>query len=817
MATSYASAQASGIVTGASDQTAAINGILGSSAYSGIVFDLSTPGAITINGTINAQGKVIQFLNGNYLTSSTGTGILDSAQISAGYSQKCFDTSIALTRCLTSSKMFSVMWYGAKGDGVAADDVALQKSSDTVIANATMTRDLYLPPGKYSTTKPWILYNWNGTNYTQFTINVIGDYNVQNSNLVGVAQIIPTFGLTFAIGVQQAYCGMIFGVAIEGLVTGLIGNPSFDTFVNTSYSSVISGHSISNSTYSPYAGIVIDPFTNGGIPPDGGYIGYNASATLNWYRGTGANSGTTGFKISNCLIQGFSTDICYSPNGLTQQGEDCIVELCQLNFANVAIAYCQSQSDNCFATGIRSWYYLWTVFDNATYGNQKGCIANISRVNVAGVVNTIFNIVSNKSFLFDKIFAESFFAIGLISAGATGGLVTGSTFNFSISLTNLQPKTHLTLQNVEINSSNLRYYDDLFNKRLRITSRNGRFVNCFFDLPPYIYPLQNQSQYNTATFENCPVLSYGQILGMQNDMYSMATAQFTPVLYGNFKTQNDLGLDTYSATGGNPLSPTLTFEYNCTSFNRICANFAINVSITPNGSRTATFTSSYYLFAQVNDIVVDPTTGNVLGRISVISTTTITITEIPVNIVAGTYTLELIYYLTANNPIIGDISNGSASITNVSQMFGGYINSLAAGFRFDHPAFPKGTYIVSYNSSTHTLTMSSGSNKTATRQNFINGNPEVEIRSVNPPNSSYITTFATPLPSGTRWLEMVTALSSSKSSVTTWIFNKGGYLNAAALGLTSAFQSDFNIEPLIRNNAGVIQYYDTYSDAWINV
>ena len=109
------------------------------------------------------------------------------------------------------------------------------------------------------------------------------------------------------------------------------------------------------------------------------------------------------------------------------------------------------------------------------------------------------------------------------------------------------------------------------------------------------------------------------------------------------------------------------------------------------------------------------------------------------------------------------------------------------------------------------------SSKTAPRQNFINGEPEIVVRCVNPPNSSYISTFAQPIPEGTTWIELVVWTSASKCTPTVWIFNKGGYLNAAALGLSSAYQADYNIQPLLRNNSGVIQYYDTYADNWINV
>jgi hypothetical protein len=806
MPSSYASAQANGIVAGASDQTSAINTILANADYTGIIMDVGG-GGITINGAVSANGKTILYYSGNYFT---GGGTIDSQQIDAGYGQQLFDTSITLTNCTTATKMFSVMWYGAIGDYSTDNSSAFQAAVNTVIANTSMTRDLYFPPGVYVINSPLILYNWTGSVYGQYTINLIGDYSVQDSNLEGVARILPSFNDTFAIGVQRATCGMIFGLSIEGTFTY---SEPFDTFVNTPFDSVPGAPR--DSQYSPNAGIVIDPFTNGqSVPGSDMYPGLSS-----WYRGDNSDGGTTGFKISNCNIQGFTVDICYSPNGSTQQGEDCVIEDCQLNYANVAVAYCQSQSDNCYIDGLRSWYYVWTVVDTGTYGPRVGYVANMSRFNIAGAVNQIFNVGGDKSFIIERVYAESFFTIGNILCNAGGATVAGCTFDFAISPTNQQPAIHVSLQNAEVIGCRMRYYDDLFNKRLRIIGRNTKFTNTFFDQPPFITS-QDESQYNTVKFEICSVGELNQILGMNNDTISVSTAGFAPVLYGNFKIQDGAGLDYFSPDIGYPISPAITYHYNCTSFNRYFIGFASGVTLTPDSDRSATFTSSYYYLAQVNDIIVDYVTGNVLGRISAINTSTITLSEIPINIISGGYydNLNLVYYLTTANPIVGDITSGSASITNVSPLFEvGYINSLTAGSRFDHYAFANGTYIVSYDAVTGVLTMSSPANKTASRQNFINGNPDIEAKCIVPPNNSNLASFAYSLAGGTKWIELINYFTSSQSVPTIWIFNKGGYLNAVALGLSSAYQADFNIQPLLRNNSGTIQYYDTYADSWIDV
>ena len=803
MPSTYASAQANGIVSGGTDQTSAINAILSNPAYTGMILDVG--GAITINGTVSGGGKTIQYQAGNYFT---GGGTISGHQIDAGYQQAIFDKSITLTDCTTASKMFSALWFAAvitSGDYT----VEFQAAIDAVIANNTsgagMTRDLYFPPGNYTISAPLMLYRWNGTAYSQFTINLIGDYSPQYANETGCAVINTTFIDTFAIGVQRATGGMIRGLYIVGPFTTneFFDGLTFDMFVQTPFNS-ISGHPRSTQN-SPNAGIVIDPFANGlPLPPDGGYPGLSS-----WYRGDGSRGGTTGFQIYMCYIAGFTVDICNSPNGSTQQGEDCLIQDCQLNVCNVAISYGQSQSDNCYIENVRCWYWIWTVVDNLSYGNGSSPVmANVNRMNIAGSVNTIFNIGSLKGFSIQNVYAESFFSIGSLTENIAAGVISGSTFNFALSETNLQPALHLSCFNLEVSNCTLRYYDGLFNKRLRIAPYNTRFINCFFDLPPYV-ALQYQAQQNTARYENCNV-AITQILGMNTDMYSIGTATLTPILYGDFKVQNSLGINL-----GFTRYPASTYSYSCPNFNRLFPGFA-DAEITPDADRSATFTGIGVL-AQVNDIVINDVNGQMLGRISAISGNTITISEIPINITAGTYSIDLVYYLTAANPIVGDVTNGSASITNVCPLFSGYINSLGAGFRFDHPAFTNGTYIVSYDSSTRVITMSAASGITAARQNFVNGNPSIEILALEPPNDVDISSYATPFAGGTKWIEIPSLISTTKTTPNSWIFNWGGYLDAAALGLSSAYQADFNLEPLIRNNAGTIQYFDTSTGTWINV
>lgn len=807
--TSIPSLASLGILANGTDQTSAVQTILSNSAYAGVLIDFSSPAAVTINGTLNCNGKILRFNRGSYIT---GTGTVNNAILDIDYLSQGFGSGITLTNAKSARPYTSVMLFGAAGDGSTNDQPALQKVSDTVIANSTLPRTLIVPSLTFKITAPWIIYSWNGTDYQQCTINILGDPAVVNSNMIGYPKIDATsITTTFAIGVQIGYGVIIDGLYIQG-AANIVG-VSYDSFISNSFSAYSSTR---DSPFSPYVGICDMPFTNLGsdIPSDGGYPGYNASAGLNWYRGSGTHrqSGSTGLTIRNCVIQGFTIDICQAPNGTTQQGEDMVIQHCELHYAKVAIAFCQTQTDNASIEDIKSWYYLWTFIDGTSYGGGKGYVPRVSRVNIAAFVNTAFSISSDKSFLLEKIYAESLFNIGFISSNS-GIKVVACDFNFALNTdTYKQPQYHLQAINASFSGGSIRYFDGLFNKRIRISCQKLSFEATGFDLPPFI-PNQPSAQQPNVYYQNC-ALGNNLMLGMKDDYYSMSTVRFLPVLYGNFKLKNGLGLYSYTYPSGNPIFPDITMSYDCTGFDRFVLNFAVSQTITPDSTRSATFTAAAPSLAQVGDYCFDNLTGNILGRISVISGSLITIVDIPNNISTATFAnINLVYFLTTACPIIGDIS-GSNTITNVCQVFPGFSNTLVAGVRFDHPSFPKGTYVVSFSS--NTITLSANCNKTATRQNFINGEPEVSVKCILAPSSSSLNTFTTPLPSGTVWKEEMTSSSTSTTQSNKWYFNQGGFLNATALSLSSAFQADFNIEPVYRVSGGSFQYFDNAGGTWNN-
>lgn len=800
--TSMPKASDLGILDNGTDQTTALNTAFANANYAGIIMDFSAPGAVTISGTVNVQGKLILFYPGSYFT---GAGTLNNGYHTAGYWQKCFDITVSLTNWKTMTVSFSSAWFGADATGATDAQPALQKTTDTMIANAAagMTRTLKFLPGTYKTNTTWMWYNWTGTTYGQWTLNVEGEWRAAYSNLQGFPNIVPTFKDGPAIGIQRTLATRVLGIAIQGLFTSSL---SYDTFVQTTFATA-NVAAVRDTQWSPYGGIVVDPVTNNAatIPPDGGYPQLNGSlGGTNYYRGDGSRGGSTAVVISNCKIAGFTTDIIFSPNGDTQQGEDCVVEECFLDFAKVAVAFCQTQSDNCMIRNCRSWDNVWTVLDGISYGYGVGLVANIDQYNVAGTVNTLFNVFTNKQFSIDKFYAESFFQIGRLGSQYAGSTLNGN-FNFGVS--DFTPQYHAQLTNIKVTGGSWRYYDDAFNKRIRLSPPNNVvFEDVMFDLPPYIVG-QQDDQFITCRYVNCPLPGISAILGMCNDMYFVNSANLYLIPYGKFKIQDGIGLN-------DGLSPTYTLDYDNTTFNRFINGFTGSITITPDSNRQCVITVSATNAALclVNDIVYNDATRAVIGRISAISGTSITISEIPVNIVTGSYTLDLVYFITTQGNCIGDVTSGQPTVSNVSPLFA--TKPPIANTRYDSPLFPQGTYVVSYNSSTKVITMSANASKTAVRQNLINGSPKIEVRSPYAPSATFVNSYAKALPTGATWIEVVSVVGSSVFRDTIWTFSKGGYLSATTLGFGSGFQSEFNINPPIRFDGTNYQAYNTYTDTW---
>ncbi len=206
--------------------------------------------------------------------------------------------------------------------GNSSDDyVSIQKTIATCIRNNIRT--VYFPAGHYKISKPLIIRgssgpkdNDNTASRTFCTVELLGESSFWDSNMG--SEIFPAFNNAFAIGIQGGKGCKIHRLKIAGVFKPPFGKDSH-AFFSSSFDSFTDGK-CRDSRYSPYAAIVIDPFTNlpnDKLPADGGY------PTLKDYYGKSGSlstqSGSTGTELEELNISGFIVGICSSPNGLTQE------------------------------------------------------------------------------------------------------------------------------------------------------------------------------------------------------------------------------------------------------------------------------------------------------------------------------------------------------------------------------------------------------------------------------------------------------------------------------------------------------------------
>ena len=239
-----------------------------------------------------------------------------------------------------------------------------------------------------------------------------------------------------------------------------------------------------DSRYSPYAGIVIDPFTNlpgDKLPADGGY-----PSLLDYYGKSGrlrTQSGSTGTELEELSISGFVVGICSSPNGLTRNAEITIINKIQFSNCKLCISGGQDQEKENVISNIYCWGGTHTIFGTDLYGGPRMAGNwNIDHVNIAGgVVRFIYNdqhgyfptYISN-------VFAESLGSFGTFNSQLACE-VSDCIFDFAYqSIAGVQTLLIANGENVLFRSCNFRYYGE---KTPLLMQGNCIFEHCYFSGP----------------------------------------------------------------------------------------------------------------------------------------------------------------------------------------------------------------------------------------------------------------------------------------------------------------------------------------------
>lgn len=702
----------------------------------------------------------------------------------------------------------SVRRFGATGDGVTNDQPFIQSAIDYVLNNPSVTRKLHFPPGTYKINSPLIVYKWNGTNYEFVTIELHGNRTSSFASAVITTNIVATFSDTFAIGIQGGKNCLVEGLSITGQF-----EPTFATFkdfinAGADFDTYGASEGCRDSRYSPYSGIVIDPFTTS-VPPDGGYPGTYINS---FYRGS-TGTASSAININACNISKFLVNVCYSPNGVTQNTESCNITNSTLETCKVAVAYCQDQTKQCSIRNCISWVYTHTFIDNVTYGQRIGCPANVDGLDLAGAVYRMANIFTygRVGSAFRNIFAESIFEIG--NVGGSSSTISSSHFDFAtaVYLEIGAPIHYMFLHNVTVTGTTFRHYDNLFNKRLFIRANNSTFINVHWDVPPI---LSDAYDIGTDSYPTFIANSYGNtnnnnLIGRTNDSPSQ-NISLLPFIALQGKFTIAAGISAYGL---------YEIEYNEISFQRslqVEGSATVTVNTTLRTATVVISSATFFGYINVNDYLfaLVSATPTSLGRVTNLNvgTQTVTLSEVPNNLVTGTFNNIFVNYARLHgHPFIGNCSNGSNVISNVVAPFGYPVIGERIESRFfgqltslEHNSI--GAYIVSVNSGAGTVTLNCTAAASSNQTTFSCGSPKFTIKKhldiSNYPNEVVF--------KGLEFIYQTSSASGNNYIIKKYIIERGGLISGTP-------QAQWYEQVDFRVVSGVGEYWDTPTQAWIQI
>jgi len=356
----------------------------------------------------------------------------------------------------------SVTDFGAHAGNFDNAD-AFQSAFNFIITHPLIGSSLYIPPGNYFESRPWVLKSVVNGKWDFFHIRIFGNASAKSSPDTYLTTITCGFSDGFGIGVQ-------FGrdVEIENIaIVGKYQPPSINIYnIGSTLYSAWTNNTARDSRKAPHCGIAIDPFCDiNKIAPEDCYGGMRSEYLLNSGRG-----GTSGMKITKCRINNFVVGIALSPNGYTQNDEDIDMVDDNIFACKVNIAVCQDQSKDINIDRLKSWGPTYTVLDGIRYGaGTGGGSVNCYRWNIAGTVNQLFNLSTSRFPLSCReIYAESLFRIGNVGFGSGSNfidcridLLTGA---------GLPATDYVIAGKATFYGGTLRYYDQSYSHRINLNT-----------------------------------------------------------------------------------------------------------------------------------------------------------------------------------------------------------------------------------------------------------------------------------------------------------------------------------------------------------
>jgi pectate lyase-like protein len=663
-----------------------------------------------------------------------------------------------------------VRWFGAiAGDG-GDDQPAIQKAVDFCTAHGNQYSTVHFGPGIYLIARPIILYKWNGT-YAFHSTNLEGESSFWESS--GNGTIIQcTFKDKFAIGIQLGKGNRISRLRI----TGGFKPPFKDkySFYQMSFGD-FRDPSCRDTDFSPYAAIVIDPFSNSAaqLPTDGGYPGY-----ASWYRGNGSWSGSTGIGIEDVSINGFVVGVCSSPNAFTRNAELTNINKIQFSDTKLCISGSQDQEKGNVVTNLGCWGVTHTIFATGLYGAHTPGNWYVENANIAGFVNRFVYNLQNGYFgsHFRNIFAESLGRLGAIFSHQ------GTTFESSelgFAYYNIEAGQYLSPQidcsGVTFIGCNFRMYGTFLPVTIHGSST---FDGCSFEAVPFA----DYAGHDYPTFVNTFVQFNQCPLGISGSRTILPAEAWQCHAYG----QNTITSGAAALTTDNA-APAVAYPIDLMGGPTL-----LHITV-QDGIRSAMIGLTPDAAGRVRkgDVICpdpDDESQGIMGAVTAVTADNFTLSYIPSWVKEGRKYYLHVFLALRTLTFLGDMTAGSNRITNVKVDFGDPGRFITLGGLMQcnkfvnkqcNPVWRRSLFrIVSYDAAARTLTLDQRATRTAAGVYFSNTNAVKDLHLENYGEGfSFLERYNTDMlvQQGGRIFTTDTA-----GNTVRYLVTKSGYYNASA-------------------------------------
>jgi hypothetical protein len=637
---------------------------------------------------------------------------------------------------ITDGRSLNVRWFGARGSSSGDDWAAIQKAIDFILADGTAPRTLYFPAAGYHISRPLLIARRAGAGYKQVSITLEGPAGSKDLS-TGGATLWPQFNNTFAIGVQLGKGVVIKDLLIRGMFhfPDKLNAIQIDTLPFNQWSD----GSTRDNLVTPYAGIVIDPFSDPAA----------FASEKDMYPGLRENylpgltrSGSTAVQIIGCSIVNFVVGVMITPSN-QQNGELIDVIDCDISNNKVAYAMSQAQSKECHVERLKVWGATHTVFDNMHFGIPHGDGAGVPMVdgvNIAGNVKQLCSIAAQSfSGVFRNIYAEGLFRLGYVG-GAASLSFEDCQIDFATQHPGIPyPDFYIAGSGTSFHGCILRTYMDGKGYRLVLTGNSNTFEGGTMNEPPVTANLNDCGLCPTPLFRNVIMYYGGGVLGTSN--YGVAisvrgpvplnTFGPDPVYYGNtylftdpysgidllYKYTYQTGYERTVALSGNPLIH--IDPANWTGWFKL-SNPADTALLLKDDIILTSMLHYQDEFSWLQASTYP------VGFIQRIDHDTVRLRNLAVGIREGMrLTLWTDYYVMALGPFTGDIAAGSNTIAHVQGRF------PLNGERLDVPMLANGSYVKAVDTAAKIIRFSTAntSGQSFCDYTFINGYPQIEMHS----------------------------------------------------------------------------------------